>query len=159
MESPNHFTKNQKTNLVFTYKIAFFVSVCVLLFSSVSHAASVGNGVYTITNGASGMVLDDPGSAAPGAQVIQWWKNRGQNQNWVITYNTAQGAYTIVNQASGGYLTDVSGKLYENTASGGVNQLWNFSAAGSNYLIQNLGTAHAIDDPDSNTSAGTGMIT
>jgi Pectate lyase superfamily protein/Ricin-type beta-trefoil lectin domain-like len=43
------------------------------------------NGVYTLTNNASGKVVDDPGfNTAAGTGIVTWSANGGANQNWTI---------------------------------------------------------------------------
>ncbi|MDP9052689.1 MAG: RICIN domain-containing protein, partial [Acidobacteriota bacterium] len=120
----------------------------------------VSNGTYTIRNNSSGLVLDDPAWAPPGFQVIQYWLNQplSGNQRWIVTFNSGNNAYTIVNQGSGAYLTDVNGALYENSPSGGANQLWTISSGSGANVIKNVGTGKVIDDPAFNTGM-TGIIT
>lgn len=120
----------------------------------------VANGTYTIRNNSSGLVLDDPAWAPPGAQVIQYWLNQplSGNQRWVVTLDSNSGAYTIVNQGSGGYLTDQNAALYENPPTGNANQLWKISGGSGANVITNVGTGRLIDDPGSNPSM-VGIIT
>jgi Ricin-type beta-trefoil lectin domain-like/Right handed beta helix region len=125
-----------------------------------SSSGPVANGIYTIKNNSSGLVLDDPASAPPGAQVIQYWQNYTLtlNQRWTVTYNSSSQAYTIVNQSSGGYLTDNATALFESSPTGNASQLWTISSGSGAYVIRNVGTGRVIDDPNSNTST-VGIIT
>lgn len=121
--------------------------------------ASIGNGTYSIKNNSSGLVLDDRGFSPPGIQVIQYPWNSGSNQRWVLTYVDASQAYTIVNQSSGGFLTDIQGQLFENRATGDATQLWVISSGSGANIIQNVASGRVIDDPGFSPNALTGIIT
>lgn len=88
-----------------------------------------GSGYY-LTNADTGMVADDDGaSKTAGAEVIDWAKNGGANQQWTFVPN-GQGYYNILNVNSGLCLDVVgastsSGALIDQwTCNGGSNQAW-----------------------------------
>jgi hypothetical protein len=120
----------------------------------------IANGTYTITNNTSGFALDDPGWAAPGAQVIQWPVNvpGTANQRWVVSYDANKQAYTMTNQFSGGLLTDTGAALFENSPAGDATQLWTISSGSGGYVIKNVATGKLIDNPNFSLSV-TGIIT
>ncbi len=135
----------------------------------------IANGTYNLTNGASGLYLDDtklsttaastataPNSAAIIDQNTYDIVNPvfGRDEMWQFTYNGA-GYYTIVNINSGLYLEDYQGSttigvpLYQDNSDGGADQLWSLTASGSSYIIANKASGLVIDDPGSSTTAGT----
>lgn len=59
-------------------------------------AAPASGTVYTLTNAASGMLMDvQYASKAPGAPIIQWPSDNQANQEWALT-QTGSGAYTVM---------------------------------------------------------------
>jgi hypothetical protein len=73
--------------------------------------------------------------------------------------DSTNGWYTIVNGASGGYLTDTGTALFENNPTGDGRQLWAISSGSGAYVIRNNATGRAIDDPAANPNPLTGIIT
>ena len=64
-------------------------------------AAPASGNVYTLTNAASGKLMDVKyASTDPGAPVVQWKSNNGANQEWSLT-QTSSGAYTVKSAKSG----------------------------------------------------------
>ena len=123
----------------------------------------IDSGIYTLTNGKSGMLLDDPGSSlAAGTQIVQNPANGGRDQDWQFNYN-GTGFYTIQNDISGLYLEDPGGSstpgvgLVQAAADGGNDQLWYPMASGSSLVMHNLASGLVIDDPGNSTVAGIGM--
>jgi hypothetical protein len=84
---------------------------------------------YTITNGASGYVLDSAGATNSGTPVVEKPGTGTTSQQWSLQ-DTGQGRYRIVNRASGLALTVIGAStadgayLDQETASGGAPQLW-----------------------------------
>jgi hypothetical protein len=121
----------------------------------------VPDGTYTLTNGASGMVLDDPGvSMAAGTEMIQWPVNGGSNQAWKFV-SKGGGYYTIQNGASGLYLTSTGSSgstVQQQKAASSNSQLWSLKAVGSSYMIVNRASSLALDDPAASTQQGVKMI-
>lgn len=75
------------------------------------------NGIYTLTNGSSGLVLADPAaSTSSGAQIIQWAASGGQEQFWDFVLQPS-GYYTIQNVVSQLFLADPSSKRSSNARS------------------------------------------
>jgi hypothetical protein len=137
----------------------------------------IANGTYNLTNGASGLYLDDTKlsstaastAPAPNAAAIIDQNTAdlvnpvfGRDEMWQFTYNGA-GFYTIRSINSGLYLEDyqstaTSGTpLYQDNADGAADQLWSLTASGSSYVIANDATGLVIDDPGSSTAAGTNL--
>ena len=127
-------------------------------------SAPIRDGLYTLTNQSSGLVLDDPNRLwSPGAQMIQWTLNQGPNQSWFFSFQ-GNGSYTIQNADSGLYLSDPSGEgtpgtpLEQNTRIYDDTQLWALVTSGSGYSIQNKATGLVVDDAGFSSVKGTGMI-
>ena len=137
----------------------------------------IANGTYNLTNGASGLYLDDtllsstaastptaPNSAAIMDQNTADPVNPvfGRDEMWQFTYNGA-GFYTIVNINSGLYLEDYQGStisgnpLYQDNADGGADQLWSLTVSGSSYVIANDASGLVIDNPGSSLAARTNL--
>jgi hypothetical protein len=121
------------------------------------------NGEYTLANGSSGLVLDDPAfSTTSGTQMIQYTANGGSNQKWQFTFQSS-GYYTIRNVYSQLYLTDPGNstapgnKLEQMSATSNNSQLWSLSASGSGYVIHNVGGGLVIDDPGFSSTKGKGI--
>ena len=126
--------------------------------------APIPDGVYTLTNQSSGIVMDDPhASGSPGVQLIQWGVNQGANQSWFFS-SLGNGFYTIQNVSSGLYLTDTNANaspgvpIYQQTRVFDDTQSWALIPTGSGFSIQNKVTGLAIDDPGFNPNPGTGLI-
>jgi len=120
----------------------------------------IANGTYTIRNVGSGLVLDDPGNAPPGAQVIQYYQNSpiSGNQRWLVSWDSASNGYKLINQTSGGALTDVNSALFENAPNGDATQLWTISSGSGAYVLRNVATGRVIDNPNFNPNV-VGIIT
>ncbi len=126
--------------------------------------APLPDGIYTLLNNASGMVLDDPASAsASGTAMYQWPVDGGPNQSWFFSYS-GDGYYTIQNVASALFLTDTNGSatpgisLRQGTPTGDATQLWSITPTASGYLIQNKATGLVMDDSNSDPNAGPNII-
>jgi hypothetical protein len=127
-------------------------------------AAPLPDGDYTLTNNASGFVMDDPaGSGAPGTAMYQWPANGGANQEWFLAYN-GSGFYTIQNVASKLFLADVNGatspgiSLAQNTPTHDDTQLWSLTRTGGSFVIKNKVTGLVFDDSGFNKSPGASLI-
>jgi Pectate lyase superfamily protein/Ricin-type beta-trefoil lectin domain-like len=120
----------------------------------------VANGTYTLTNVWSNLSMDDPAySVKSGTQLIQWQANGGNNQKWVLTFD-GSGHYTVMNDFSGLYLTDVNGQAQEVTQNNADTQKWTLQAApGSSYVLVNKSTGKALDDNGKLTTNGNPIIT
>lgn len=117
------------------------------------------DGSYNITNLYSSMVLDDPAhSLVSGQQIIQWSPNGGPNQSWYFAFDGA-GSFTIKNQDSGLYLTDVGGSLQQTAKAASTSQLWSLNFVSGGYTITNRATGRVLDDPAQSLTRGTGIIT
>ncbi|WP_052390319.1 RICIN domain-containing protein [Streptomyces sp. NRRL B-24484] len=116
---------------------------------------SARNGSFTLTDVASGEVLDVPGnSTTDGLPLEQWTANGGDNQHWRIT-PTANGSYTIATRLSSGYLLDVfralpdpGTSIVQYHSTGQPNQQWDFTpvpAAGAGYNLSNVASGLVMD--------------
>ena len=126
--------------------------------------APLADGVYTVTNGASKLVIDDPGAnTAPGTAMYQWPANGGSNQEWFFSYD-GNGFYTIQNVSSKLFLTDTNGDstqgiaLRQGTPAHDATQLWSLTSTASGFVIQNKGTGLVFDDSGSNPNRGPSLI-
>ncbi len=122
------------------------------------------DGDYTLTNGFSNLVLDDPGrSTASGTAMYQWTANGGSNQEWFFSFN-GQGYYTIQNVSSGLFLTDANGtatpgiSLQQGTPTNNTAQLWSLTRSGTNYILRNAATGLVMDDSGFNPNPGPSVI-
>jgi len=117
-------------------------------------AAIATAGGMTITNGTyiftcpsgGGYALDDPNGGGAGTGVNQvTYTNMAQQ--WVITL-VATNEYEIASAVNGFALTatNIESQLTLQTYSGAANQIWTFTANGTNWNINNVGTGDNLDD-------------
>jgi Ricin-type beta-trefoil lectin domain-like len=121
------------------------------------------NGTYILENGASGLLLTDPGgSLITGTQIVQSSPTAGTEQQWQFVFQPS-GYYTIQNVASQLYLTDTGGSstpgtlLEQTSATNDDSQLWVVIGNGFGIMICNKATGLAIDDPGWDSNDGTVM--
>lgn len=125
--------------------------------------ALIPDGVYTLLNHGSYLLMDDPGqSTAPNTAIWQYPPNGGYpNQKWFFSYN-GSGYYTIQNVASGLFLSDTTTventPLYQQLPTQDATQLWAVVPSGTGYLIQNKATGLVIDDRGWDLNPGQTMI-
>ncbi len=127
-------------------------------------AAPIADGVYSLVNQYSNMLLDDRLALPnPGNPIQQYEPNGTTAQFWFFSFQ-GNGYYTIQNTASGLYLTDTNGAstpgtpLLQQTRVNDASQLWGLVATGTGYAIQNKETGLTIDDSGYSTQQSTGMI-
>lgn len=119
------------------------------------------NGMYTIINRGSGLVLDVQNQlTANGTPIQQWASNGGANQQWTLQLLSG-GLYSIASVQSGKVL-DVTGQqtadgvpieLYE--SNGGPNQQWIIRKAQNGYYtVEALQSGKFMDIAGQSTSAG-----
>ena len=105
----------------------------VLLGATLAGTASASSGFTThITpNNTFALVLDvSGGSTYPGAPVIDWYSNGGQNQNWLFQPTGGTNTYQIINVNSNQCLTTdgVAGdQVYQDPCDGSTAQQWQTS--------------------------------
>ncbi|GAA1245912.1 ricin-type beta-trefoil lectin domain protein [Kitasatospora nipponensis] len=94
---------------------------------------SAAGGAYTLTDVASGKVLDVPGNSGnDGVQLQQWTANGGDNQRWLLA-PTTDGAYTLTSKLSGKVMDVYQAlgtpgtKVIQYHATGQANQRWNLT--------------------------------
>lgn len=121
--------------------------------------------VHVSPNNTLGLLLDVNGaSQSPGAGVIDWYANGGQNQSWTfISFGNSN--YEIQNVNSGQCLTTdgVAGdSVYQLQCTGSLPQLWHTaltpSGAGA-YAIQNDWSYLFLDVNNASPWAGTTIDT
>jgi hypothetical protein len=136
---------------------------------------NLGSNVITLTNGASGMLLDVTGaSTSAGALVDQWPDNGQTNQQWQVISAAGGGAYELVSVGSGLAL-DVYGASKANGTqidqypyNGNPWQQWTFQApsgqlppatliANGTYVLVSVNSGTALDNPDYSTTPGEDM--
>ncbi|MDT3443340.1 MULTISPECIES: RICIN domain-containing protein [unclassified Pseudofrankia] len=104
------------------------MAAVVLGVASPARAASP---YYQFKSVRSGLTLDvNGGSTAPGAQVIQWSSNGGDNQRWALFLTGNQGQ--VVNKKSGLCLNFdgvVGHTLTQEPCDGRFTELWQFQVA------------------------------
>ena len=124
------------------------------------------NGTNAIVSANSWLALDNNGSSTSGAQIIQNNPAGTNTQRWVFTANG--GYYTIMNVASGLYLTDPNGStgpqsLQQQTLATGRgantnSQLWALVPNGAGYTVVNKAGGNDFDEPFSTTQVGYGIL-
>jgi Ricin-type beta-trefoil lectin domain-like/Malectin domain/Domain of unknown function (DUF3472) len=115
------------------------------------------NGTYTITNAASGLLWDDPGSSTASGTNIDLYSATGNpNQKWTFTA-LGGGYYEIVNVASGlslndpGSSTTAGTQLIQYGYQGTSNEQWLLAPSGNGFVITGKASGLVID-PAANTS-------
>ncbi|HEY0786393.1 MAG TPA: glycoside hydrolase family 44 protein [Acidobacteriaceae bacterium] len=125
----------------------------------------VANGTYKLTNGASHLVLDDPGlSKVAGTQMIQWTSNSGLNQKWTFVFSG--GYYTIQSASSQLVLAAPASSgnelVQEPLPTGGAtppdNQRWSITGAAGAWVLHNKANGLVISDPGASTTKGTKIV-
>jgi arabinan endo-1,5-alpha-L-arabinosidase len=107
------------------------------------------NGTYKLKHRITGRYLDNLGSTADGAQVVQWDGSASNNQRWVITY-AGSGYYKLKSVSTGKYLDNVGATadgspVAQWASSPNYNQQWAISAAGPYYKLTNRSNGKCID--------------
>ncbi len=126
--------------------------------------APLPDGDYSLTNGSSHLLLDDPGAGSTvGIALNQWGANGTNAQIWFFSYNGA-GYYTIQNYASKLFLDDANGATTPGTsATQGLpthngTELWSITAVNGGYVIKNKATGLLLDDSNFNQTEGQHVI-
>jgi autotransporter-associated beta strand protein len=121
----------------------------------------IASGTYILTNMSSKLLLDCPGGAnTPGLQMDQAAVPSTINTEWTFTY-VGNGLYTIVNSASGLYLSGSGSQgagAVQQPADGQADQQWQLIQSGDSYVLVNQATGLAVNDPGASNNPGTGMI-
>jgi hypothetical protein len=126
---------------------------------------AVGNGNVKILNVQSGQVLGDPLSHGRRSAIQYPW-NGAPNEQWKI-HSLGNGYSEIVNANSNLALTNPNSssngqEMFLLQYNGGANQQWGLLEAGSapavTHYVQNASSKLVLDDPNSSTSNGTGII-
>jgi hypothetical protein len=115
------------------------------------------DGVYTLTNTGSKLLLDSPSGTA-NAAIIQKTADGQMDQEWFFSY-AGNGTYTIQNVVYQDFLADTSSTvatpLVQTTPSQDSSQLWGLIADGSGYVLQNKKTGLVL--AVTSATAGTGV--
>ncbi|WP_344658716.1 beta-galactosidase [Catenulispora subtropica] len=123
------------------------------------------NNAYTLTNRASGKVLDDANaSTTPGNQLIQWTANGGTNQQWRLT-DLGNGVTTLTNVLSGLLADDANvstadgNPIIQWPANGGTNQQWKPVATDSGYVkLVNMLSGKVMGVTGDSTADGAAIV-
>ncbi|RYD23161.1 MAG: hypothetical protein EOP88_05225 [Verrucomicrobiaceae bacterium] len=115
-------------------------------------------GVHTIVSRQNGIAVDNGGSNANGAGVIQWGLNNGQNQKWNFTQN-ADTSWNIVSQSSwkaldvpGGNTTNGVQMIQWNLNRNTNQRWWVDQQSDGSYKIWNQATGKSLDNSSNNTN-------
>jgi glycerophosphoryl diester phosphodiesterase len=128
-----------------------------------STSSGPANGIYTITNGNSGLSMDVTGnSKATSANIDQYTANGGANQQWQLT-SLGSGLYTLVAVSSGLCLDVKAGSTQTGATidqytcnSSYTNQQFRIAASNDgNYTIVALNSGLAVEIPGSATELST----
>ncbi|GAA4409594.1 endo-1,4-beta-xylanase [Actinokineospora soli] len=123
------------------------------------------NARYVLVNRNSGKAVDVLGaSSADGADVVQWSRNGGTNQQWQFV-DAGGGYYRVRSQLSGKVL-DVSGGSTANGADvvqwtdhGGANQQWRVASSPDGYLrLINRNSGKALEVQAAGTADGADVV-
>ena len=127
-------------------------------------APPIPDGVYTLSNNSSHLLLDDAGfSRSSGTQMIQWSPTGGPNQKWFLSY-TGNGYYLLQNIYSGLFLTDPNGNtayttpVQQQSPTNNDWQLWSLVPNGAGFVLQNKATGLVVDDPGFSPNQGVGLF-
>jgi len=120
-----------------------------LTFTRDAASQPIANGVYKVTNRASGKLLDNLGATADGATIAQWASSTSNNQRWEFTYSG--GYYKIKNVAVGKFMdsagnTADGSQVKQWSSSTSTNQQWSVVSAGDGfYKIINRANGKCLD--------------
>ncbi len=128
-----------------------------------SAAQPIANGVYSLTNQYSHLVLNDPGrSDQPGTAIDQATTDGGKHQKWKFTYQ-GHGLYTIKNELSALYLSGAETNpqpgdlLRQEFPSHRANQQWKLQRKHQGFLCINAASGLAMDDYGHHVNPGTAV--
>jgi endo-1,4-beta-xylanase len=118
--------------------------------------------VYTLSNTASGRVLDQPAGYNGNGTPLQVWDASGaSNQQWRAGRNS-DGSYTLTNVASGRVLDEPGNQRGNGTrtqvwdSNGGANQHWRVGRnSDGSYTLTNVASGRALEIPGDTTANGT----
>ncbi|MER6032295.1 non-reducing end alpha-L-arabinofuranosidase family hydrolase, partial [Streptomyces sp. NPDC001851] len=118
--------------------------------------------VYTLSNAASGRVLDQPAGYNDNGTPLQVWDASGAaNQQWRASRNS-DGSYTLTNVASGRVLDEPGNQTGNGTrtqvwdSNGGANQRWRADRnSDGSYTLTNVASGRALETPGGRTADGT----
>jgi len=134
--------------------------IALALFFTAAFSATVTPGLYKITCGANGNVMDiEYGHTTDGSNLIIYPWHSGTNQEFTVTYVDGSWA-TLVALHSGKALTvnsNASGAgLTQQTVTGNANQQFSFWANkdGSSYIIKNRASGDVLNCNSGAKSAG-----
>ncbi|MEU7564009.1 non-reducing end alpha-L-arabinofuranosidase family hydrolase [Streptomyces eurythermus] len=117
--------------------------------------------VYTLSNAASGRVLDQPAGYNGNGTPLQVWDAAGAaNQQWRAGRN-GDGSYTLTNVASGRVLEEPGNQTGNGTrariwdSTGGANQHWRAHRnSDGSYTLTNVADGRALEIPGDRTANG-----
>jgi lysophospholipase L1-like esterase len=136
-----------------------------ILDAYINGTVIIPEGVYTITNRNSGLVLDAAGQGtASGTLVQQYTANGGSNQRWQLT-SLGNNRYKITGVQSG-KSWDMTGQSRADGAAlqlydynGGLNQQWEITKnINGYYTISGVQSGKVLEIPALSTTPGTGVV-
>ena len=129
-------------------------------------SASAGFTTHVTPNNTFALLLDvSGGSTYPGAPVIDWYANGGQNQNWLFLPVNGGNTYEIINVNSNMCLTSdgVAGdQVYQEPCDEGTVQQWQTSLTPGSvytYTIKNIYSGLYLDVSGDSPWAGASIDT
>ena len=129
-------------------------------------SASTAFTTHITPNNTFGLLLDvSGGSTYPGAPVIDWYANGGQNQNWLFLPVNGGNTYEIINVNSNMCLTTdgVAGdQVYQEPCTGSVIQQWQTNLTPgitATYSIKNVWSGLYLDVNGGSPWAGASIDT
>ncbi|MBW8798184.1 MAG: endo-1,4-beta-xylanase [Streptomyces sp.] len=118
--------------------------------------------VYTLSDAATGRILDEPAGQNGNGTPLQVWDAGGaSNQQWRAGRNS-DGSYTLTNVASGRVLDEPGNQTGNGTrmevwdSNGGANQHWRATRiSDGSYTLTNVASGRALEIPGGRTANGT----
>ena len=144
------------------------LAVPALLGATLAGPASASGGFTThvTPNNTFGLLLDvSGGSTYPGAPVIDWYANGGQNQNWLFFSVNGGNTYEIINVNSNMCLTTdgfAGDQVYQEPCNEGTVQEWQTSLTPSSvsaYTIKSVYSGLYLDVSGDSPWAGASIDT
>ncbi|MEU2025808.1 pectate lyase [Streptomyces sp. NPDC016469] len=160
-------TRNQHARRRGGRTAASFVALSSLILAGVTALVATGSataapatGTYSLSNGASGLCLEVPGSGtSDGVQLAQRGCTGAANQTWQL--KTSGSGYTLTAAHSGkcagvrGASTSAGKAVEQQSCAGGAGQVWTLTpVSGDTYRVVNANGGKCLNVKDGSTAAG-----